>query len=204
MKEHTEIIIKRFDRFARFYDLFESPMEIFVFNKWREKVWKEARGKVLEIGVGTGKNMEYYPENLEITAIDFSKKMLEKAKIKAKNRGIKLNLVQMDIQNMDFDDNTFDTVIGTFVFCSVPDPLRGLKEVKRVCKRGGRIILLEHVRHPNKIIGFIMDVLNPLIVKLIGVNINRETVKNVKRSGLKIKKVEKLSSIVRLIHAAWE
>ena len=87
------------------------------------------------------------------------------------------------MQNLEFQDNSFDTVFATCVFCSVPDPVQGLKEIKRVCKPEGKIILLEHVRSENKIIGALMDFINPVVVSLIGVNINRRTVENVKKAG---------------------
>lgn len=179
----SEKIRRRYDRAARFYDLFENPMEIMALKKWRFEVMKDLSGKVLEIGVGTGKNIEYYPNNLDITAIDFSKKMLERAREKARKFNKKVNLKHMDAQDLKFSDNTFDTVFTTCVFCSVPDPIKGLKEIRRVCKETGKVIMIEHVRSEQKILGLIMDVLNPLVVNIYGANINRKTVENVRSSG---------------------
>jgi hypothetical protein len=83
----------------------------------------------------------------------------------------------------------FDTAIATFVFCSVPDPVLGLKELRRVVKSGGEILLLEHVRIDKPVIGFIMDIMNPIVLYLIGANINRTTVENVEKAGLCIEKI---------------
>ena len=193
MEQASEKIRRRYDRAARFYDLFESPMEMMALKKCRIEVMKELKGKVLEVGVGTGKNIEYYPEEIEITAIDFSEKMLAKAKEKAKKFNKKVTLMPMDVQNLNFPDNTFDTVFTTCVFCSVPDPIKELKEIRRVCKPTGKIIMIEHVRSEGKVLGLIMDVLNPLVVNTYGANINRRTVENIHRAGYTNVEVTNLS-----------
>lgn len=82
---------------------------------------------------------------------------------------------------MDFADDTFDMVFTTCVFCSVPDPVKGLLEIRRVCKPNGKIIMIEHVRSEKKALGLVMDIFNPIIVNLYGANINRRTVDNVKK-----------------------
>jgi len=125
---NTEKVRKRYDRISKVYDVFEQPMEIMALKKWREEVAKDLKGKVLEVGGGTGKNIPYYPDDIEVTAIDFSEKMLAKATRKANELNKKVKLIHMDAQNMDFPDNTFDTVFTTCVFCSVPDPVKGLEE----------------------------------------------------------------------------
>jgi ubiquinone/menaquinone biosynthesis C-methylase UbiE len=180
--DNTEVIKHRYNRYSKFYDLLEAPMEM-LFGKWRKDLVKYSSGKVLEVGIGTGKNIKYYPKNVDLTAIDFSKGMLSKA-IKKNNNKSKINFLRKDIQETDFDSDKFDTVIASYVFCSVPDPVKGLKEIKRICKNNGKIILLEHVRSDNKIIGVMMDLLNPLTVSLLGYNINRNTENNVVNSGL--------------------
>jgi ubiquinone/menaquinone biosynthesis C-methylase UbiE len=183
MSKETEIIKKRYNRASTFYDIMEAPMEAMSLKIWRIDAMKELKGKVLEIGVGTGKNIEYYPDSLEITAIDFSEKMLEKAKKKAALHDKKINLLLMDAEHLDFTDDTFDTVFTTCVFCSVPNPVKGLMEIRRVCKPGGKIIMIEHVRSESKVLGIIMDILNPLVVNFYGANINRRTVENINKAG---------------------
>jgi ubiquinone/menaquinone biosynthesis C-methylase UbiE len=166
----------------------------------RKKALSQASGKVLEVGVGTGNNFPYYPPGCEVTAIDFSPGMLARARKKLHLARAPIKLLEMDAQAMDFPDNTFDTVVATCVFCSVPDPVKGLAEVKRVCKPNGKIILLEHVRSESPVIGWLMDVLNPISLHLIGSNINRRTVQNVISAGIQLQKVEDLrGKIVKLI-----
>jgi len=199
----TELARKRYDRTAAVYDLCEAITETFGYRKWRELLWGKVEGiHILEVGVGTGKNFSYYPPDVVVTAIDFSDRMLKRAKDRSSAQKMKTRLQQMDIQNLDFADNTFDTVVASFVFCSVPDPVRGLREVHRVCKPGGQIILLEHVLSANPILGWLMNLVNPLAVRMRGANINRRTVENVLRSRMRIEQVTDLfAGIFKLIEA---
>lgn len=189
---NTEKIRRRYDRVSKVYDIFEQPMEAMSLKKWRIEATKDLKGRVLEVGVGTGKNIPYYPNNIDITAIDFSDKMLAKAREKAKKLNKKVELLHMDAQDMDFPDNTFDMVFTTCVFCSVPDPVKGLKEIRRICKTGGKIIMIEHVRSEGKVLGLVMDIFNPLTVNLYGANINRRTVENVNKAGFSVVEVTNL------------
>lgn len=199
----TEAARKRYDRRAPLYDLMEGFAEKLRFGRWRRLQWsKTGGGRILEVGVGTGKNLLFYPQNTAVTAIDFSEKMLSRAKNKARKQVLKASLLQMDVQKMDFADNTFDTVAATFVFCSVPDPLKGLSEIKRVCKPGGRVVLLEHVISLKPFVASLMNLVNPVVVRMMGANINRRTVENVLKSGLAVEQVTDLGAgIFKLIEA---
>jgi ubiquinone/menaquinone biosynthesis C-methylase UbiE len=206
MKEEnqtTETARKRYDRIAPVYDLMEGLVERSRYSKWRELLWSKVEGsKILEVGVGTGKNFPYYPAHTEITAIDFSEKMLIRAREKAKRHKVRVDLQQMDVQNLRFEDHAFDTVVATFVFCSVPGPMKGLVEIGRVCKPGGKVLLLEHVLSANRILAWLMNLVNPVVVRIMGPNINRQTVENVMNSGLNVEKVTDLAvGIFKLIEA---
>jgi len=199
----TETARGRYNRIAPFYDPMEGLIERARFRRWRPLLWSKVEGtRILEVGVGTGKNFPYYPADAEITAVDFSNKMLERAKDRARKHQVKVRLQQMDVQKLEFEDNTFDTVAGSFVFCSVPDPFRGLIEVERVCKPGGKVVLLEHVLSANRILGWLMNLANPFVVRMNGANINRRTVENVTKSGLVVDQVTDLAAgIFKLIEA---
>lgn len=197
MKKHTNYdpIQKRYNRLAFIYNFLEAPLEYFRFAPWRKRLKDNITGnRVLEVGVGTGKNLPYYPKGIDITAIDFSSGMLERARRKSLKKGLNVDLIEMDVQQLNFPDNYFDTIFATFVFCSVPDPLSGLKELKRVCRPGGKLILIEHMRPGNALLGYAFDLLNPFVVRVMGANINRRTLDNIHKAGWKIRVKEKLSS----------
>lgn len=194
MNKQTETIKKRYNRISGVFDLMEHIMK----EEWRKELIQQADGSVLEVGVGTGTNLKYYSKEVQVTGIDFSPNMLKRAREKANRLPVDIQLLEMDIQNLEFPDNTFDTVISTCVFCSVPDPVQGLKEIRRVTKPNGKIIMLEHMRSQNQIIGKFMDILNPIGLYFIGANINRRTIDNIHSSNMKIVKQEFfLSSILR-------
>jgi ubiquinone/menaquinone biosynthesis C-methylase UbiE len=194
-------IKKRYDRIAPIYDSLEYLMENGKMGKWRKEFWQKINNKIdkkemklLEAGVGTGKNIEYYPEEIDIYAIDFSEKMINEAESKLKKYNKKAELLKMDIQNLDFEDNYFDLIVTSCVFCSVPDPIKGLKELKRVLKKDGRIMMLEHMRSQKDVIGKFMDWFNWISLYTWGANINRKTIGNIEKAGLEIVEVNDLMS----------
>lgn len=193
----------RYNRIAPMYDAMEAFTERAAFSAWRRQLWVAVpAGRVLEAGVGTGKNLSYYPPGTQVTAIDFSERMLERARRRAAALGVRVDLRLMDVQRLEFPDNAFDAAVATFVFCSVPDAVAGLRELGRVVRSEGDIWLLEHMRVDRPFVGPLMDLLNPLVVRVMGANINRRTVENVQQAGLKLVAVKAMrGELVRLIHA---
>ena len=194
--EATVLTRARYQRISPVYDRIERLMER-RFQPWREKLWQFVYGpRVLEVGVGTGQNMEFWPLNCKITAIDLTPGMLDIAHQHAKSLNRHdADLFLADIQHLELPSGIFDTVVATFVFCSVPDPVQGLREIGRVVRPGGKILLLEHVRIDRPVVGAMMDILAPLVVRLNGANINRRTIENIRIAGLHIERVEDLDSM---------
>ena len=167
------------------------------FHPWREKVWQFAYGpRVLEVGVGTGKNVEFWPKDTRVTAIDLTPGMLEIARQRVRcsqRKGDELFLA--DVQHLELPSANFNTAVATFVFCSVPDPIQGLRELGRVVRPDGFILLLEHVRIDHPIIGPLMYLVSPVVARLNGASINRRTLDNVRAAGLRVDHVLDLDRI---------
>lgn len=202
----TNTTRSRYQRLAPMYDLMEAFPER-RYLPWRKHLWSLVRGpRVLEVGLGTGKNIEFYPPGVEVTGIDLTPGMLERARKRADTLHKKVDLRLGDVQSLEFPDNSFDTVVATFVFCSVPDPVQGLSEVRRVVRPGGQVLILEHMRSTQPLVGLLMDLLNPLVVRTMGANINRRTVENARQGGLILENVEDvgMGGVFKLIFAAKE
>ena len=184
-KLEKDMVEARFDRVAKFYDALNFFVERFI-SRHRKEILRQARGRILEVGVGTGSSFKDYPVGKHIMAVDISREMLRRARGKLKNYNGNIKLRREDVQSLSFKDETFDTIFTSLVFCSVTDPIKGLTELRRVLKKGGQLLMLEHVRSGNKRLGLFMDKLNPLIAKYGVDNINRDTVENLRKAGFKI------------------
>ncbi|MCE7981806.1 MAG: methyltransferase domain-containing protein [Caldilinea sp. CFX5] len=185
--QQTALTRSRYDRVAPVYDLMNLCSE-FIFHRWRQWLWQQAprRGRILEIGIGTGKNIPFHPRDAEVIGVDLSPKMLARAEQRKRKLGANTELVVGDAQALDLPDDSIDAAVATFVFCSVPDAVLGLRELRRVLRPGGRVYLLEHMRATNERIGRLMDLINPLVVRTLGFNINRRTLENLERAGWEI------------------
>ena len=178
-----------YDRNAAVYDKILSPVEK-TLSKWRKSLLKDAKGNTLEVGVGTGKSFKDYPHGVSITGIDSSENMLKYARKRAKGYANIEKLMVMDAENLLFSDNSFDTVVSSCVFCTIHNPVKAFREIQRVCKSGGSIFLLEHVRSQKKIVGKMMDILNPISYTLYGDNINRRTYNILLEAGFEESQIE--------------
>jgi phosphatidylethanolamine/phosphatidyl-N-methylethanolamine N-methyltransferase len=121
--------------------------------------------RVLEVGVGTGINVDLYPRDCAVTGIDLSSSMLEKARDRVARKGIRnVRLLQMDAANLKFADDTFDIVYAPYVISVVPDPVAVTREMRRVCRPGGRIVILNHFRSSNPLMAWLERMISPLTV----------------------------------------
>ena len=199
MQDLTETIRRRYNRIAPMY----NSMDTMIKPRWREELLRNAKGEVLEVGVGTGANLSHYPPGLEIVGIDFSPRMLAYAQEQILSLPSNIQLRQMDALHLEFPDNSFDTVVSTCVFCSVPDPIQGLREIHRVLKPTGHLLMIEHMLSDNPVLALALHILNPVTVRISGANVNRKTIQNLQSAGFQIADVRMLAfrDIVRRIDA---
>lgn len=182
----------KYNRIASLYEFLDLPLELPYFRKWRRKALSDLSGKVLEVGIGTGRNLKYYSSRCSVTGIDNSKGMLEKACTKAKGMN-NVTLLLMDAEHLDFPDNSFDYVVTTFVLCTISDPVKALKEMRRVLKPSGELIALEHMRSNDPLIALLEELIKPVLFLLLGDYTTRHTVENIEKAGFSIQEIKNLA-----------
>jgi ubiquinone/menaquinone biosynthesis C-methylase UbiE len=199
----TEQIADRYNRFARYYDLCELVPERLGLAHWRRRLLADAGGDVLEIGVGTGKNLPLYPTGCRITGVDVSSAMLSRARARADTYDIDVRLELMDAAHLSFADESFDTVVDTLSLCTFSDPSAVLKELGRVCRPSGSILLLEHGRSDRHWLGEFQDRHAAQHAAPLGCVWNRDPSALVARAGLRTVRIERhVLGVIALIWAA--
>ncbi|HEX7103891.1 MAG TPA: methyltransferase domain-containing protein [Nitrolancea sp.] len=179
-------IARKYDSIATRYDRAERIAELLLFNRLRRGNFSRARGDVLEVAAGTGRNLEFYPPGCRLTAIDISQGMLDIARQWANELGRAVDFQLMDGTSLDFPDDHFDTVTSSLSTCTFPDPLAVLREMRRVCKPDGRILLLEHGRSSVRLFGWLQDRLADRQAQAFGCHWNREPRQLIEQAGLRL------------------
>jgi len=156
-----------YEKLAKVYDLTFGPTLHPGRVQALQRMKMHPGDKLLEVGVGTGINAVMYPKYVDVTGIDFSEHMLEKARERVLRKEMtNIRLLQMDAQDIKFDDDTFDIVYAPYLISVVPDPVKVAREMRRVCKPGGRIIFLNHFLSPNALLSKAERVISPLTVHI--------------------------------------
>ena len=146
---------EKYAKISRYYELLERPLDRF-FCPLRKKAVSFIEGRrVLEVGVGVGKTLRYYGRDVELCAVDAVPEALEIARKKVRELGLNVCFQLADVEKLPFPDESFDTVLSSFVFCTVPNPERGMREILRVLKPGGRAIFLEHTKSDSELINWL-------------------------------------------------
>jgi len=192
-------LIKKFDKQAKKYDKRRVNSQA---SKFRQRIFQEAEGKVLEVAIGSGLNFPFYSKDIELTGLDFSHEMLKSAQNAAIEYPFKTTFIQNDVETVEFNENSFDTIISSGSLCAYQDPVNVLNKFQKWCKPEGKILMLEHGISTNKLLAGLQKSLNPLALKVVGCHQNRNISDIVKESSLKIIREERyLAGYLYLIWA---
>ena len=200
--EETERIRRLYDKQAPTFDRSMGLWERILFGGSRRWVCTQATGDVLEIAAGTGRNLPYYADGTRVTGIELSPAMVELARGQARALGREVELRVGDAQELDFPDESFDTVVCTFSLCTIPDDRAAVREAKRVLRPGGRLLLAEHVRSPVRIVHWVQRLIEPLAIRFGGDHITREPLEHVHAEGFAVDALQRSKlGIVELVAA---
>ena len=180
--------LERYERIAAFYDFLDLPFEYGRYRKIRPLLFEGLSGRLLDAGVGTGRNFPFYPPAAEVIGIDLSPAMLARAERRRGSAAAPVELRQMDVTRLDYPDRYFDAAVATFLFCTLPDELQvpALKELSRVVKAGGLIRLLEYTRPRGAIRRAITKIWEPWVYWAYGAGFDRRTEEHVPEAGLQL------------------
>lgn len=187
----TERILGLYEDEAPRYDRKIGFFERALFEGGREWVCGQAKGDVLEIALGTGRNLEHYPPEIRLTGIELSPAMLEIARRRAASLGREADLRVGDAQSLEFADESFDTVVCTLSLCTIPDDGAAVRDVRRVLRPGGRFLLMEHVRSPLPVVRAVQRLIDPLMVRFQGDHVVREPLDHLNSEGFVIERLER-------------
>lgn len=179
-------IRRKYDKFARWYNVVDGLPEVLGVKRLRRRLLQRATGDVLEVAVGTGRNLRYYPRTCRIIGVDFSQAMLRIAGREADRLGLNMRLLLMDAGTLAFPDHSFDSVVSSLSVCTFPDPVAALREMGRVCRPQGRILLLEHGCSDREWLARWQDRRADRHAKKLGCRWNREPLDLVRQAGVSV------------------
>ncbi|HJO97619.1 MAG TPA: class I SAM-dependent methyltransferase, partial [Rhodospirillales bacterium] len=167
-------------------DILDLPFEHARYKPLRPELFEGLRGTLLDAGVGTGRNFSFYPDASKVTGIDLSPAMLARARRRKENLGTVVDLREMNVMEMDFSDDSFDGIISTFLFCVLEAEHQqpALEELRRVCRPGGTIRILEYALSENPVRRFTMKLWAPWVRFAYGAEFDRHTEQYLNAAGL--------------------
>jgi len=179
------------DKHARSYDKQTAFWERRLFGDGRQWVCAQATGEVLEVAIGTGRNLPYYPPGIRLTGIDLSPAMLALARRHAQQLDVEVDLRLGDAQALELPDASFDTVVCTLSLCAIPDHRQAVAEMARVLRPGGRLLLLVHVADAPRWVRAIQWLLERVTIPLGEEHLRRRPLRQVQAEGFQIERRER-------------
>jgi ubiquinone/menaquinone biosynthesis C-methylase UbiE len=175
--------------FHRYYDRMMAPLERRRFRPIRADLLAQAKGDTLEIGSGTGINFPLY-RDVRVTAVEPSTVMREQSLDRAGQASVPITVLEGTAEQLPFANGSFDTIVGTLVLCTVPDAAQAIREMKRVSRPGGRLLLFEHIRLDHPVWGRLQDGLTPLWKRACdGCHLNRSTLQLLQAEGIGLARI---------------
>jgi len=199
----TERIRRIYDDRAATYDRSLGISDRLLLGRFRQAYGALLRGETIEVGIGSGLNIPFYsPAVTQAVGVDLSQEMLRHAAERAADLGIPFALVQADAEALPFPDAAFDTVAISLALCTIPDPVKTLQELARICRPRGRIVMLEHVRSTVRPLAALQKVLSPMNERAIGCHLDRDTINLAQSLGFSIDETRsRLFNSVQLVVA---
>jgi ubiquinone/menaquinone biosynthesis C-methylase UbiE len=182
------------DRYAPRYDRDMGFFERLQFRGGREWVCSQASGDVLEVAIGTGRNLHLYPDDVRLTGIDLSPGMLAIARQRATEQGRAVELREADAQALPFPDASFDTVVCTLALCGIPDDRAAIAEMRRVLKPGGTLLLLDHIGSHHRLLHLGQRLLEKVTLRMAGDHQTRRPFPLVQEAGFVVRRRERLKA----------
>lgn len=195
-----EKLIKKYDNQVKMYERHRRNK---MLADWRNKLIKHASGRVLEVGIGVGANFPYYDrEQVEITGVDLSPNMIKSASKAASVYQVKAKFIEADVEDLIFEDNSFDSIVSTLSLCSYPNPIAILNQFNRWCRKDGIVLLMEHGLSTNRLLSITQKIIDPLYSKISGCHCDRDLSMVLEKSNLQVLHIERYrSDIFYLIRA---
>ena len=198
MGEHA---LRTYQRIAPFYDLIDLPFELARYRSLRPLLFTGLSGRILDAGVGTGRNIAYYPPGSDVTGIDFSAAMLKRAARRRPHPTTTLSLLRMDLTQLEFADESFDGAVASFVFCTMaPDTRRtALRELSRVMKPGAPVILVEYAPATSALRRGLAKAWQPWVSWAFGAKLDQDLEPELPGGGLAVTHSRYLTANIKLI-----
>ena len=191
LPNETDRVRRIFEKQAPKYDRTMARFERWLFAGTREWACARAQGDVLEIAAGTARNAGFYPDEVRLTGVELSPAMAELGRKRAQDLGREIDLRVGDAEQLEFADESFDTVVCTYGLCTIPDDQKAVREANRVLRPGGRIVLAEHVRSPNRLVRAIQRAIDPLAHRFGGDRLLREPLDRLADEGFEVEELKR-------------